>query len=176
MCRRVVRHRAGTVHMIEDFGCWSSFPGSGCSSSSGARAARKGCCSAGASARPVSRLTWFSTAGTGDTGFRSKRRAATEWRLPENPCVRESRNRTATSIEASLRALPGNLAPFLRRLRERHPEHYRRVVDAVRIAAPFFGDFLYRDDRNPDDRMELEWFQGSPCWPRCSRPPATNGR
>ena len=55
----------------------------------------------------------------------------------------------------------GNLAPFLRRLRERHPAHYWRVVDAVRIAAPFFGDFVYRDDLNPDDRMELEWFQGS---------------
>lgn len=55
----------------------------------------------------------------------------------------------------------GNLAPFLRRLRERHPVHHRRVVDTVRIAAPFFGDFLYRDDLNPDDRMELEWFQGS---------------
>ena len=55
----------------------------------------------------------------------------------------------------------GNLAPFLRHLRERHPAHYRRVVDAVRIAAPFFGDFLYRDDLNLDDRMELEWFQVS---------------
>ena len=54
----------------------------------------------------------------------------------------------------------GNLAPFLRRLRERHPAHYRRVVDAVRIAVPFFGDFVYRDALNPDDRMELEWFHG----------------
>ena len=55
----------------------------------------------------------------------------------------------------------GNLAPFLRRLRERYPEHYRRVVDAVRIAAPFFGDFVYLDDLKSDDRVELEWFQGS---------------
>ena len=55
----------------------------------------------------------------------------------------------------------GNLAPFLRHLRERHPAHYRQVVDAVRIAAPFFGDFLYRDSLNPDDRVELEWFQAS---------------
>ena len=53
----------------------------------------------------------------------------------------------------------GNLAPFLRRLRERHPVYYRRVIDSVRIAAPFFGNFVYRDDLKPDDRMELEWFQ-----------------
>ena len=55
----------------------------------------------------------------------------------------------------------GNLAPFLRRLRERHPAEYRRVVEAVRIAAPFFGDFVYREDRDMDGRMELEWFHAS---------------
>ena len=55
----------------------------------------------------------------------------------------------------------GNLAPFLRSLRERHPVHYRRVVDAVRVAAPFFGDFVYREDLDMDDRMELEWFHTS---------------
>ena len=55
----------------------------------------------------------------------------------------------------------GNLAPFLRRLRERHPVHYRRVVDAVRVVAPFFGDFAYRNDLDLDDRMELEWFHTS---------------
>lgn len=53
----------------------------------------------------------------------------------------------------------GNLAPFLRHVRERYPVHYRRVIGAVRIAAPFFGNFVYRDDLKPDDRMELEWFQ-----------------
>ena len=55
----------------------------------------------------------------------------------------------------------GNLAPFLRRLRERHLSHYRRIVDAVRIAAPFFGDFVYREDLDMDDRMELEWFHAA---------------
>ena len=50
----------------------------------------------------------------------------------------------------------GNLAPFLRMLREDHPEDFRRILDAVRMAAPFFGDFIYR--RSPGERMELEWF------------------
>ena len=53
----------------------------------------------------------------------------------------------------------GNLAPFLRRLRERHPEHYRKIVEAVRQAAPFFGDLVYRKDVG--ERMELEWFEAS---------------
>ena len=66
--------------------------------------------------------------------------------------------RQAAAVRDNLRlqADAGNLAPFLRRLRERHPTHYRRVVDAVRVAAPFFGDLVYRDTLNPDDRMELE--------------------
>lgn len=55
----------------------------------------------------------------------------------------------------------GNLAPFLRHLRERHPVHYGRVVDAVRIAAPFLGDFVYREDLDMDDRAELEWSHTS---------------
>ncbi len=51
----------------------------------------------------------------------------------------------------------GNLGAFLRRLREHHPNHYRQIVEVVRLAAPFFGDFVYR--RDTGDSMELEWFQ-----------------
>ena len=49
----------------------------------------------------------------------------------------------------------GNLGAFLRRLRERYPDHYRQIVDVVQQAAPFFGDFVYRKD--VDDSFELEW-------------------
>ena len=48
-----------------------------------------------------------------------------------------------------------NLAPFLRFLRERHPRRHRDIVETVRIAAPFFGDFIYRKDVG--ERVELEW-------------------
>ena len=51
----------------------------------------------------------------------------------------------------------GNLCAFLRRLRERYPDHYRQIVETVRLAAPFFGDFVYREDAG--DSMELEWFE-----------------
>ena len=53
----------------------------------------------------------------------------------------------------------GNLGAFLRRLRERYPDHYRQIVEAVRLAAPFFGDFVYREDAG--DSMELEWFEAN---------------
>ncbi len=50
-----------------------------------------------------------------------------------------------------------NLAPYLRMLRENHEAAYRRIVDAVRLVAPFFDDFVYRPG-NPDT-VELEWIQ-----------------
>jgi predicted ATPase len=56
-----------------------------------------------------------------------------------------------------LKADASNLASFLRFLRERHTTHYERIVEVVRLAAPFFGDFVYRDE--PGERIELEWFE-----------------
>ena len=50
-----------------------------------------------------------------------------------------------------------NLAPFLRMLRQKHPDNYSTIVETVRMVAPFFRDFVDRQD--PDERIELEWFQ-----------------
>ena len=50
----------------------------------------------------------------------------------------------------------GNLGAFLRRLRERYPDRHRQIVETVRLAAPFFGDFVYRKEIG--DSIELEWF------------------
>ena len=55
-----------------------------------------------------------------------------------------------------LKADGSNLGPFLRFLHERHPRRHRDIVETVRIAAPFFGDFVYRAEI--DERMELEWY------------------
>lgn len=55
-----------------------------------------------------------------------------------------------------LRENGGNLAPFLRHLKERYLENHRRIVEAVRLAAPFLDDFVHRNDAG--ERMELEWF------------------
>ena len=40
-----------------------------------------------------------------------------------------------------LREDGANLAPFLLRLRADRPEYYARIVETVRLAAPFFADF-----------------------------------
>lgn len=51
----------------------------------------------------------------------------------------------------------GNLAPYLGRLRREFSEHYNQIVETVRLVAPFFGDFVQRDDAS--DTVELEWTQ-----------------
>jgi predicted ATPase len=65
--------------------------------------------------------------------------------------------RNAQALRDTLRLKPdaSNLAPFLRLLRQKHRESYSAIVETVRMVAPFFGDFVHRED--PDERIELEW-------------------
>jgi predicted ATPase len=67
--------------------------------------------------------------------------------------------RQAQATRDNLRLKPdaGNLAPFLRRLRETETAHYERIVDTIRLAAPFFGDFVYREKL--PERVGLEWYE-----------------
>ena len=58
----------------------------------------------------------------------------------------------------------GNLAAYLGRLRREFPADYNQIVEAVRLVAPFFGDFVQRNDAS--DTVELEWTQkGDPDTP-----------
>jgi predicted ATPase len=67
--------------------------------------------------------------------------------------------RHAQPVRDNLRLKPdaSNLAPFLRMLRQKHPDSYSAIVETVRMVVPFFHDFVERKD--PDERIELEWFQ-----------------
>ena len=67
--------------------------------------------------------------------------------------------RLSQAVRDNLLLKPGgdNLGPFLRHLREQHPDHYQQIIEVVRLAAPFVGDVIYRRDMG--ERMELEWFQ-----------------
>lgn len=52
-----------------------------------------------------------------------------------------------------------NLAAFLLRLRDHHGEHYQRIVKAVRLVAPFFGDFHLRPTVDNKEKIQLEWTE-----------------
>ena len=83
------------------------------------------------------------------------------WRLfhfQDMSSIAQVRLSSAVRDNLSLKPDAGNLGPFLRYLHEQYPDHYRRIVEVVRLATPFFGDFVYRKDIG--ENMELEWFHG----------------
>jgi predicted ATPase len=69
-----------------------------------------------------------------------------------------ARIKTRWSVEDSrfLKEDGANLAPFLYRLRESQPAYYRRIVETIRQAAPFVGDFILE----PQNRtILLQWSE-----------------
>ncbi len=52
-----------------------------------------------------------------------------------------------------------NLAAFLYLLRKVHPGHYRRIVETIRLAAPFFDDFVLRPTPENPKKIMLEWHE-----------------
>lgn len=63
----------------------------------------------------------------------------------------------ALNDNSLLRPDGANLAAYLYRLREQFPEHYRRIVDTVRLVAPFFADFQLRANPLDPNAIQLEW-------------------
>jgi len=59
----------------------------------------------------------------------------------------------------TLHADASNIAAFLYRLGETHPDSYSRIVDSIRMVAPFFQDFELRPDRLNGNKIQLEWRQ-----------------
>lgn len=57
-----------------------------------------------------------------------------------------------------------NLAAYLASLKHEEPSAYQRIVDTIRLAAPFFDNFVIRDPLPKD--VELEWTErGDPDTP-----------
>jgi predicted ATPase len=50
-----------------------------------------------------------------------------------------------------------NLAAFLHLLKARHPAHYRNIVDAVRMVAPFLEDLVLEPLALNQEMIRLEW-------------------
>lgn len=64
----------------------------------------------------------------------------------------------------ALKSNAANIAPYLRKLRAKHQREYQRIVETIRLVAPFFGDFVHRPEES--DYIEMEWTQrGKPDTP-----------
>lgn len=49
-----------------------------------------------------------------------------------------------------------NLAAFLWRLKNKFPENYEQIVKTIRLVAPFFHDFVFREG---EQIIQLEWLE-----------------
>lgn len=56
-----------------------------------------------------------------------------------------------------LRPDASNLAAYLYLLREKQEDYYRNIVETIRMAAPFFGDFVLRPSPFNPEKIRLEW-------------------
>ena len=59
--------------------------------------------------------------------------------------------------DTALRANAENIAAYLLKVRQEHPEHYQRIVAAIRQAAPFFDDFVLAPGAS--EQVRLWWRQ-----------------
>jgi len=56
-----------------------------------------------------------------------------------------------------LRSDAANLAAFLYLLRNTYSSHYQRIVETIRLVAPFFDDFVLRPTPENQNKIRLEW-------------------
>jgi len=63
-----------------------------------------------------------------------------------------------------LRSDASNLTAFLLRLKKKHKIEYTSIREVIQLAAPFFDDFLLREDEDKDDVL-LEWRQKDSDYP-----------
>ena len=58
-----------------------------------------------------------------------------------------------------LRFDASNLAAFLLMLRESYPKNYNDILDAVKLVAPYFKDFVLSTQQNDGENIILRWKQ-----------------
>lgn len=56
-----------------------------------------------------------------------------------------------------LRDNAGNLAPFLYAMKQVEPLHYKRIVNTIKLVAPFFDDFILEPDVYNEKLILLRW-------------------
>ena len=58
-----------------------------------------------------------------------------------------------------LKSDASNLAAFLYRLKATQAPSYERIIKTIRMAAPFFNDFVLRPTPLNQNKIELEWYE-----------------
>lgn len=95
------------------------------------------------------------------------RSSVTNWRVYHfHDTSERAKVKQKHAVNDNLRLKPdaANLAAYLRMLKTHHAPEYQSIVNTIRLVAPFFDDFVHRD--NDSESIELEWLQkGNPDTP-----------
>lgn len=70
-----------------------------------------------------------------------------------------ARQRQTINDTHFLRPDGSNLAPILHLLQSAHTQHYNRLVRTIRLAVPFFRDFVLRPCQDNKGQIELYWTE-----------------
>jgi predicted ATPase len=92
--------------------------------------------------------------------------AISSWRIyhfHDTNAVAPMRRSEAVEDYEYLRFDAANLAPFLLYLRENQAKTYEQVIEAIRLVAPFFDDFILKPDSN--EKVRLRWRQRGSDYP-----------
>lgn len=87
------------------------------------------------------------------------RESVSNWRVyhfHDTSDTAKVKQKHAANDNLRLKGDAANLAAYLRMLKEMHDAEYRRIVDTIRLVAPFFGDFVHRPGE--PEFVELEWM------------------
>ena len=82
------------------------------------------------------------------------------WRVYHFHDTRETakvKQRHPSNDNLRLKIDAANLAAYLRMLKEKHEAEYQRIVETIRLVAPYFDDFVHRS--GDPEYVELEWLQ-----------------
>ena len=88
--------------------------------------------------------------------------AMTSWRIYHFHDTSESSKMKQTGDihdNRFLRPDAANLAAYLYLLQETEPAYYYNIVDAIRMIAPFFGNFALRPSPFNAEKIRLEWHE-----------------
>ncbi|PWQ92272.1 AAA family ATPase [Leucothrix pacifica] len=68
---------------------------------------------------------------------------------------------SAVHHNEKLRSDASNLAAFLYRLQQENPNHYTQIIKTIRLAIPFFDDFVLKPQKLPSEEQQIRllWKQ-----------------
>lgn len=89
--------------------------------------------------------------------FRSKMQSWRQYHFHDTSPTAAIKRPHGANDNLRLKPAAENLAAYLLKLNTQFPDAYQRIVDTIKLAAPFFGGFVIRDP--VPEKIELEWFE-----------------